>query len=112
LTPAARSLAYEAVDGMPGLIVRAVNRWSVHPGPDGTCTVRIHATVTLRPAARPLGPVMRWRMRADTRRVLAELRHRVETGEPLAETLAAGGPRGEREGDIRDRRGRCPAGRT
>src|SRR5258708_32672330 len=87
---------------MPGLIVRAVNRWSVHPGPDGTCTVRVHATVTLRPAARPLGPVRRWRMRADTRRVLAELRHRVETGEPLAETLAVGGPHGEREGDIRD----------
>ena len=38
--------------------------------------------LTLRPAARPLSPALRWRMRADTRRVLAELKHRVETGHP------------------------------
>ena len=87
--PAAMSLAYEAVEGMPALVLRAVSRWSVHPGPDGTCTVRIHATITLRRAVRPLGPVLRWRMRADIGRVLAELRHRVETGAPHAGKLAA-----------------------
>ncbi len=80
--PEARSLSYEAAEGLPGFIARAVNRWSVHPGPGRSCTVRIHATLTLRPTARPLGPVLRWRMRADTRRALAELRHRVETGRP------------------------------
>lgn len=80
--PEARSLSYEAAYGLPGFIARAVSRWSVHPGPGGSCTVRIHATLTLRAAARPLGPALRWRMRADTRRTLAELRHRVETGRP------------------------------
>jgi hypothetical protein len=67
---------------MPRFIVAAVSRWSVHPGPGNSCTIRIHATLTLRPAAWPLSPALRWRMRADTRRVLAELRHRVETGHP------------------------------
>jgi hypothetical protein len=80
--PEARSLSYEAAHGLPGFVMRAVNRWSVHPGPGRSCTVRIHATLTLRPVTRPLGPVLRWRMRADTRRVLADLRHRVETGRP------------------------------
>ncbi|MEP7023054.1 MAG: SRPBCC family protein [Actinomycetota bacterium] len=87
--PEARSLSYEPIAGMPRFIVCAVSRWSVRDGPGSGCTVRIHATLTLRPAARPLGPVLRWRMRADTRRVLAELRHRVETGRPRPPELAA-----------------------
>jgi hypothetical protein len=87
--PQARSLSYEAVSGMPGFIRRAVSRWSVHEGPGGASTVRIRATVTLRPPARPLGPALRWRMRADSRRVLAELRHRVETGRPHPAKAAA-----------------------
>ena len=44
--------------------------------------------LTLRPAARPLSPALRWRMRADTRRVLSELKHRVETGHPAPAMLA------------------------
>jgi hypothetical protein len=87
--PQARSLAYEAVAGMPAFIKHAGNRWSVHAGPGGGSMVAIHATVTLRPAARPVGPVLRWRMRADGRRVLAELRHRVETGRPRPAKAAA-----------------------
>jgi len=86
--PGGRSLSYEAAAGMPGFIVHAVSRWSVYEGPAGTCPVRIDATVTLRPIARPLGPLLRWRMRADTRRTLAELRHRVETGRPHSAKLA------------------------
>ncbi len=90
--PEARSLSYEAAEGMPRFIARAVSRWSVHAGPGRSCTVRIDATLTLRPAARPLGPVLRWRMRADTRRALAELRHRIETGRPHpAKAAALGG---------------------
>jgi Polyketide cyclase / dehydrase and lipid transport len=64
--PEARSLSYEAAEGMPGFIVRAVSRWSVHRAPGTACTVRIHATLTLRPVARLLAPVLRWRMRTDT----------------------------------------------
>jgi hypothetical protein len=61
----------------------------VREGPGGASTVRIRATVTLRPAARPLGSALRWRMRADTRQVLAELRHLVETGRPHPAKAAA-----------------------
>ena len=87
--PAGRSLEYEAAEGMPSFIVRAVNRWSVHTGPGGTCVVRVHATLTLRPWARALGPLLRWRMRAGSRQVLDDLRHRVETGLPHPRKAAA-----------------------
>jgi hypothetical protein len=86
--PDARSLSYEAAAGLPWFIAGAVSRWSVHAGPGSTCTVRIRATLTLRRAARPLSPAVRWRMRAGTRRVLAELRHRAETGHPARASLA------------------------
>jgi hypothetical protein len=86
--PQARSLSYEAAAGMPWFIAGAVSRWSVHAGPGSACTVRIHATLALRRAARPLSPVLRWRMRADTRRALSELRHQVEAGHPAPDTLA------------------------
>jgi polyketide cyclase/dehydrase/lipid transport protein len=92
--PQARSLSYGAVAGMPWFIAGAVSHWSVHAGPGSACTVRVHATLALRLAARPLGPALRWRMHADTRRALAELRHRVETGHPAPATLTppAAGP--------------------
>ena len=86
--PEARSLSYEAAAGMPWFIAGAVSRWSVHAGPGSACTVRIHATLALRLAARPLSPALRWRMRADTRRVLAELRHQVEAHHPGPASLA------------------------
>jgi len=86
--PEARSLSYEAAAGMPWFIADAASRWSVHPGPGSACTVRIHATLALRVAARPLSAALRWRMRADTRRVLAELRHRVEAHHPGPASLA------------------------
>jgi hypothetical protein len=85
--PQARSLSYEAAAGMPWFIAGAVSHWSVHVGPGSGCTVRIHATLALRLAARPLSPALRWRIRTDTRRALAELRHRVETGHPAQATL-------------------------
>jgi hypothetical protein len=86
--PEARSLSYEAAAGLPWFITGTASRWSVHAGPGGACTVRIHATLALRLAARPLSPDLRWRMRADTRRVLAELRHWVETGHLAQARLA------------------------
>jgi hypothetical protein len=94
--PGARSLSYEAAAGMPWFIVGAVSRWSVHPGPGSACTVRIHAALALRLAARPLSPALRWQMRADTRQVLAELRHQIEAHHrgpaSLAPPASGGGP--------------------
>jgi hypothetical protein len=80
--PEAKSLVYEAAAGLPWFIAGAVSRWSVHAGPGSACTVRIHAALVLRLAARPLSPVLRWRLRADTRRTMSELRRRVEAGHP------------------------------
>ena len=77
-----RSLAYEAAEGMPAFVTRAVSRWSVHPGPGHSCVVWVHATLTLQPWARAAGPLLRWRLRGQSRRVLEELRYRVETGRP------------------------------
>jgi polyketide cyclase/dehydrase/lipid transport protein len=50
--PEAKSLSYEAA-GLPWFITRAASRWSVHAGPGSACTIRIHATLTWRRAARP-----------------------------------------------------------
>lgn len=92
--PRARSLSYEAAEGMPGFVTHAASRWSVEPGPGGGCTVKVQATLTLRALVRPLGAALRWWMRADARRTLAELRHRVETGHPHpAKTAAPAGGR-------------------
>jgi Polyketide cyclase / dehydrase and lipid transport len=77
-----RRLEYEAVEGMPGFVVRALNRWSVHEGPDGTAVVRVHATLHLKPWARPLAPLLRLRLRPASRQALQELTHRIETGRP------------------------------
>ena len=79
-SPESMSLSYAAVDGMPRFVRRAVSSWSVRPLHGGRCVVSIHATLTLRTAVRPLAPLIRWRMRADTRRVLQDLRYRIETG--------------------------------
>jgi hypothetical protein len=61
----ARSLSYEVAAGLPWFIAGALSRWSVLAGPGRACTVRIHATLTLRRAARPLSPALRL---ADARR--------------------------------------------
>jgi hypothetical protein len=90
--PDGRRLEYEAARGVPSFIARAVNRWSVHPGPGQGCVVGVHATLALRPWARALGPLLRWRMRGESRQVLKELAYRVETGRPhprKAASLAA-----------------------
>jgi Polyketide cyclase / dehydrase and lipid transport len=93
--PEDQRLVYEAVHGMPGFVCRAVNRWSVHPAPGG-CVVRVHATLTLSARARPLGPLLALRVRGESRRVLDDLRHRVQTGRPHPRKVAAAGVAGER----------------
>jgi len=85
---AGRSLSYEA-DGLPGFIARAVNRWSVTAQGEGACTVRAQATLTLRGPMRPLGWLVRSRLRASATAVLDELRHHLETGTPHPRKLAA-----------------------
>lgn len=78
----ARSFAYEAVEGMPRFIARAVNRWSVHARDEKSCIVRTHATLELRGAAVLLGRLLKWKMQADGGRVFEELQHRIEHGRP------------------------------
>jgi len=78
----AKSFAYEAVEGMPGFIGRAVNRWSVHARDEKSCIVRTHATLTLRGPAALLGILLKWKMQVDGGRVIEELQHFIERGQP------------------------------
>lgn len=80
--PEAMRLTYEAVEGMPGFIRTAINRWSVEPAGEARCVVRTHATLTLRGPMALLGWWLRRRTTADAALVLDELRHRVEHGAP------------------------------
>jgi Polyketide cyclase / dehydrase and lipid transport len=87
--PQRRRLEYEATGGMPSFVTAAVNRWSVHPATYGTSLLRVHATLTLKPWARPLGPLLRLRLRSASRQALEELTHRIETGRPHPRKAAA-----------------------
>ncbi len=87
--PADQSLAYEWVEGRPSFIVHAINRWSVHGSEPGHSTIRVHATLTLRPIVRPFGPLLRWWMRRDAGQVLGELAYRLENGTAHPRKLAA-----------------------
>jgi hypothetical protein len=80
---------YEAVDGMPRFVARAVNRWSVHPVDDRRCVVRIHATLTLRGPVVLLTWLLRWQMQRGGAHVLEELKYYVEHGRPHRRKLAA-----------------------
>ena len=88
--PETRSLSYEA-DGLPWFVTRAVSRWSVHPVDGGTCTVGVHATLTLNLLLRPFGPAMRRRMMIDSAAVLDDLAHRLQTGSPHPRKIAGAG---------------------
>jgi hypothetical protein len=87
--PASMSFAYEAVDGMPGFFARLTNHWSVHPLDDKRCLVRTNATVDLRGPAALLGFVLKRKLQTDGARVLDELRHRVEHGQPHPRKVSA-----------------------
>ncbi len=80
--PAAMSFAYEAVDGMPKFVARAINRWSVEPLDSHRCVVRMRATLELRGWARLFGFLLGPRMQRDGARVLEELRYQAEHGIP------------------------------
>ncbi|MCC6179883.1 MAG: SRPBCC family protein [Chloroflexi bacterium] len=87
--PASMSFAYEAVDGMPGFFERATSHWSVHPLGGERCLVRTHATVTLRGPATLLSFLLRRNLQTVGARVLDELRHQVEHGQPHPRKVSA-----------------------
>jgi hypothetical protein len=82
---------YEALEGMPSFITRAVNRWSVHPLDDRRSQVRIHATLTLKGPAVLLSCLLKWQMQWGGARVAEELKYFVEHGKPHPRKLAARG---------------------
>jgi hypothetical protein len=87
--PAARSLAYEAVAGLPPSITRAVNRWSVRPQGEQRCVVRTQARVELRGPAVLLRFLLQRSMQANGARALADLQYWVEHGRPHPRKVAA-----------------------
>lgn len=87
--PARMSFEYEALEGMPAFVVRAVNRWRVERIDASRSRLRIHATLTLRGPMRLLGFVVRWQLQSGGARVAEELKHFVETGKPHPRKVAA-----------------------
>jgi hypothetical protein len=87
--PEPMSFAYRAVEGLPGFVGDAVNRWSVEPLDEHRSVVRVHATVELRGPMRLVGALLRWRMRVAGERTLEELKHHVENGRPHPRKLHA-----------------------
>ncbi|MBL8680486.1 MAG: SRPBCC family protein [Myxococcales bacterium] len=85
----AMAFEYEALEGMPRFIERAVNRWSVESIDAHRSRVRIHATVSLRGAMRLFGWLFAWQMRSAGSLVAEELKHFVETGQPHPRKQAA-----------------------
>lgn len=86
---AARTFTYESVEGMPGFVAHAQNRWSVEARGAERCVVRTEASVTLRGPMRLLAPLLKVSFSRNGARVLEELKHRVETGAPHPRKLAA-----------------------
>lgn len=85
----AMTFAYEALEGMPRFVGRAVNRWSVTRVDDQRSLLRIHATLTLRGPMVVFGCVLRWQLQAGGAKVAEELRYFVENGRPHPRKLAA-----------------------
>jgi hypothetical protein len=77
---AARSLTYDAVEGMPRFVRRATNTWTVEADGTRACVVRTRATVRLVWWMRLLAPLMAARLRREATAVLEELAHMLETG--------------------------------
>lgn len=85
----AMSLEYEAAEGMPGFVARAVNRWSVHAVDEERCRVRIHATLTLRGPMKIFACLIKWQMQSGGANVAEELKYFLEQGAPHPRKLAA-----------------------
>jgi hypothetical protein len=84
---------YEALDGMPRFVARAVNRWSAHAIADGRCLVRIHATLTLRGPVALFGCLVKSQMQSGGKRVAEELKYYVEQGKVHPRKLASAAPK-------------------
>ncbi|MCL2449161.1 MAG: SRPBCC family protein [Polyangiaceae bacterium] len=80
---------YEALEGLPSFVARAVNRWSVARLGEGRSVVRIHATLTLRGPMRLFGRLVEWQVRSGGARVTEELKYFVENGTPHPRKVAA-----------------------
>lgn len=95
-------LAYTAVRGMPGFVTRATNRWSVEHVDGDRCRVVTSATLDLAGPMALAACVVRWQLGRAGARVLEELRHYAEVGDPHPRKVAALGahpaPRDEDHG--------------
>ncbi len=82
--PDARSLAYEATD-LPGIMRKAINRWTISPRDAERCRIASHATVELRGPMVLLQPLMRVMLRRMGARFIDELvAHARTVQDPLA----------------------------
>ncbi|MEM9069369.1 MAG: SRPBCC family protein [Myxococcota bacterium] len=78
----ARDLTYRVIRGLPKVIRSAQNHWTVEDNGDGTSTISSHATIELAWYMVPMIPMMKMQMGRDLRRVVEELKFRIEEGVP------------------------------
>jgi hypothetical protein len=82
--------SYAATAGLPWLITRAENHWSVRPLSPDRSLVEARAEVALRPFPGLLvGPLLRLQLRRAAERVFEELKYYLEHGQPHPRKLRA-----------------------
>lgn len=87
--PEGRSLAYTVTSGLPSFIRAAENHWSVRSIGGGFSLVTSSAKIRVAWYFWPFIPALRARMRKDVERLLEELKHTVEEGQPRSRKPAS-----------------------
>ncbi len=87
--PDEMTFQYDAIQGMPNFIRSATAQWTVEAIGPGACVAQTKATVSLRGLARLASPILKPRMMKDGLRVLEELKHYLEHGQPHPRKAAA-----------------------
>jgi len=73
---------YEGISGLPGMLRKAGNHWTVQEVDEDHCVVRSEAHIELKGFIRVFAPFMRLAMKSAVRKFTEELRFRVSNGYP------------------------------
>jgi len=83
----AMTLSYEAIDGLPPIMERVTNSWSITPLGDGRCRIESRATIQLSGIAVLLTPPIWLATRLMVRGIFKEMAAHIEASTPSLITL-------------------------
>lgn len=83
--PDAMTFEYQGISGLPGFISNASNRWSIHDIDRQNCIVQFEAIIEFHGIMKIFAPLMKLLMKNDINRFVAELKYRIENGQPHPE---------------------------